>query len=77
MVYRPPPVRTPYGAGQVAQRAEHRGGGHEKTVQSLADHWQELKATEQQEAPAQGGMTGGGDGNDGERDGCGYGDRTG
>ena len=38
------------------QWAEHRGGGHEETVQALADHWQELRAPEQQEAPAQGGM---------------------
>ena len=39
------------------QWAEHRGGGHEETLQALADHWQGLKAPEQQEAPAQGGMT--------------------
>ena len=38
------------------QWAEHRGGGHEETVQALADHWQQLRAPEQQEAPAQGGM---------------------
>ena len=38
------------------QWAEHRGGGHEATVQALADHWQELQS-QQQEAPAPGGMT--------------------
>ena len=38
--------------------AEHRGGGHEETVQALADYWQELKNPEQrEEGPAQGGMT--------------------
>ena len=31
--------------------------GHEETVQALADHWQELQAQQQQEAPAPGGMT--------------------
>jgi len=36
--------------------AEHRGGGHEEIIQTLADHWQQLRAPEQQEAPAQGGM---------------------
>ena len=41
---------------EYRQWAEHRGGGHEETLQALADHWQELKAPEQQEAPAQGGM---------------------
>ena len=43
---------------EYRQWAELRGGGHEETVQALADHWQELKAQEQQqeEAPAQGGM---------------------
>jgi len=38
------------------QWAEHRGGGHEATVQALADHWQELQA-QRQETPAPGGMT--------------------
>ena len=41
---------------EYRQWAEHRGGGHEETIQALADRWQELKALEQQEAPAQGGM---------------------
>ena len=35
--------------------AEHRGGGHEETMQALSDHWQELRS-QQQDAPAQGGM---------------------
>lgn len=35
--------------------AEHRGGGHEETIQALSDHWQELRS-QQQDAPAQGGM---------------------
>ena len=39
------------------QWAEHRGGGHEETVRTLSEHWQELKAPEQHESPAQGGMT--------------------
>ena len=39
------------------QWAEHRGGGHEATAQALADHWRELQAQQQQEAPAPGGMT--------------------
>ena len=38
------------------QWAEQRGGGHEATTQSLAEHWQELQS-QQQEAPAPGGMT--------------------
>ena len=38
------------------QWAELRGGGHEKTIQALSDHWQELRS-QQQEGPAQGGMT--------------------
>ena len=38
------------------QWAEHRGGGHEATAQALADHWRELQS-QQQEAPAPGGMT--------------------
>ena len=42
---------------QYQKWTEHRGGGHEATVQALAEHWQELKAPEQQEASAQGGMT--------------------
>lgn len=42
---------------EYRQWAEHRGGGHEETIQALANHWQELKAPEQQEeVPAQGGM---------------------
>ena len=40
------------------QWAEHYlCSGHEETVQALADHWQELQAQQQQEAPAPGGMT--------------------
>lgn len=35
----------------------HPCSGHEETVQALADHWQELQAKQQQEAPAPGGMT--------------------
>ena len=42
---------------QYQNRAERRGGGHEETIQALAEHWQELKTPEQQEkAPEQGGM---------------------
>ena len=42
---------------EYQQWAELRGGGHEETIQALADHWQDLKAPEQmEEAPAQGGM---------------------
>jgi len=41
---------------EYRQWAEHRGGGHEEIIQTLADHWQQLRAPEQQEAPAQGGM---------------------
>jgi len=42
---------------EYQQWAAYRGGGHEETIQALADHWQELKAPEQQEeVPAQGGM---------------------
>ena len=41
---------------QYQRWAEQRGGGHEATVQALADHWQELQS-QRQEAPAQGGMT--------------------
>ena len=37
--------------------AEHRGGSHEEIVQALAEHWQELKQPQQEETPAQGGMT--------------------
>ena len=37
--------------------AEHRGGGHEKTLQALAEHWQELQAPQQEAAPSQEGMT--------------------
>ena len=38
--------------------AGQRSGGHEETLQALSEHWQELKAPEQQEeAPTQGGMT--------------------
>ena len=42
---------------QYRQWAEHRGGGHEETVQNLADYWQELNAEpEQSEAQEMGGM---------------------
>ena len=42
---------------QYRQLAEHRGGGHEETVQNLADYWQELNAEpEQSEAQEMGGM---------------------
>ncbi len=42
-------------AGRYQKWAEHRGGGHEETIQALSDHWQELRS-QQQDAPAQGGM---------------------
>ena len=43
---------------QYRQWAEHRGGGHEETVQNLADYWQELNAEpEQSEAQEMGGMS--------------------
>ena len=43
---------------QYQKWAEHRGAGHEETVQALTEHWQELKGPEQrEEGPAQGGMT--------------------
>ncbi len=37
--------------------AEHRGGGHEETLQALAEHWQEIQAPQQEAAPSQEGMT--------------------
>lgn len=36
---------------------KHGSGGHEETRQALADYWQELKASQQMEAPEQGGMS--------------------
>ena len=43
---------------QYRHWAEHRGGGHEETVQALSDYWQELTAgQEQSEAQEMGGMS--------------------
>ena len=40
------------------QWAEHRGGGHEQTVQALADYWQEIVAEmEQTDSQEMGGQT--------------------
>mgnify|MGYP002702772828 FL=1 len=40
------------------QWAEHRGGGHEETVQALTDYWQEIKAEMEQAGPQEmGGQT--------------------
>ena len=35
------------------QWAEHRGDGHEETIQSLTDYWQEMKAEMEQAGPQQ------------------------
>ena len=41
----------------LAWREAHNCVGNEETMQALTEHWQELKAPEQQdEGPVQGGM---------------------
>ncbi len=39
------------------QWAEHRSGGHEETLQALAEYWQGLQFQQQEAAPSQEGMT--------------------
>ena len=41
---------------EYRQWSEYRGGGHEETMQALAEHWQELQSQQQEAGPSQEGM---------------------